>query len=260
MLKFQGARSGSTVPGPVAAAAGTLAFLLVWEIAARAIGSEIVLPSPLRVVLAAADLFPTTRFLAALEGTFLRGLGSFGISMASGIAVGLACGLSPVFTASLAPALTVIRATPVLAVILLALIWFPSGAVPVFAAVLMAFPVVVADTRQGVLAADPGLLEMARVFRLRRRDRIRTVYVPALVPYLASAAHGALGLCWKVVVAGEVLSQPARALGTGMQGARIQLETAEVFAWTLAGILLCALTDAVFNLLQRMAPGALRPA
>ncbi|MCK7479695.1 MAG: hypothetical protein M0C28_22090 [Candidatus Moduliflexus flocculans] len=83
--------------------------------------------------------------------------------MALGGAVGLACGLSPVFAAALAPALTVIRATPVLAVILLALIWFLSGAVPVFAAVLMAFPVVVADLRQGVLSVDSKLLDMARL-------------------------------------------------------------------------------------------------
>lgn len=260
MPKSRSARSGIAIPAPAAAAAGALAFLLVWEAAARGIGSEIVLPPPLRVARAAADLFPTTRFLAALEGTFLRGLGAFGISMAAGIAVGLACGLSPVLAASLSPVLTVIRATPVLAVILLALIWFPDWAVPVFAAVLMAFPVVVADVRQGVRSADAGLLEMARLFRLRKRDRVRTIYLPALAPHLASASHGALGLCWKVVVAGEVLSQPARALGTGMQGARIQLETAEVLAWTLAGILLCALTDAAFKLLQRKAPGALRPA
>ncbi|MCK7479694.1 MAG: hypothetical protein M0C28_22085 [Candidatus Moduliflexus flocculans] len=75
-----------------------------------------------------------------------------------------------------------------------------------------------------------------------------------MAPHLASASHGALGLCWKVVVAGEVLAEPARALGTGMQGARVQLETAEVFAWTLAGILLCALTDAAFKLIQKKDP------
>jgi NitT/TauT family transport system permease protein len=72
-----------------------------------------------------------------------------------------------------------------------------------------------------------------------------------MAPHLVSASHSALGLCWKVVVAGEVLSQPARALGSGMNRARIELETAEVFAWTFAGILLCAVTDVAFKLLRR---------
>jgi len=260
MRKSESGKSSPGFPPAAAASLGALALLLIWEFSARALASEIVLPSPLRVARTAAELFPTARFLSALQATFLRGMASFGISMAGGGAVGLACGLSPVFTAALAPALTVIRATPVLAVILLALIWFPDWAVPVFAAVLMAFPVVVADVRQGVRAVDPGLLEMARLFRLRKRDRLRSIYVPALAPHLAAASHGALGLCWKVIVAGEVLSQPARALGTGMNRARIDLETAEVFAWTLAGILLCAATDAAFNLFKKKEPLALRTA
>lgn len=249
----------SRLPILVAAALGALALLGLWAAASQAIQSEIVLPSPLRVARSAMDLFPTSRFLLALQATFLRGLASFGVSMAAGILVGLACGLSATVSAALSPALTVVRATPVLAVILLALIWFPSDAVPVFAAVLMAFPVVVADVRQGVRSADPKLLEMASLFRLRRRDRLKSIYAPAVTPHLVSASHSTLGLCWKVVVAGEVLSQPARALGTGMNRARIELETAEVFAWTLAGILLCALTDLGFKLFRGRHDGDVQP-
>lgn len=251
MRKFPGSRLFGGLPPAVAATLGAVALLGIWAAAAHGIHSEIVLPSPVRVARSVAGLFPTSKFLLALQATFLRGIASFAISMAAGIAVGLACGLSVTLAYAMAPALTVTRATPVLAVILLALIWFPSGVVPVFAAVLMAFPVVVGDVRQGVRSADPKLLEMARLFRLRKRDKLRSIYAPAMAPHLVSAAHGALGLCWKVVVAGEVLSQPARALGTGMNRARIELETAEVFAWTFAGILLCALTDTAFRFFRR---------
>jgi len=251
--------SSGTLRAATAAALGALVLLGLWALAAQLVDSEIVLPSPLRVARSVRDLFPTSQFLAALQATFLRGLAAFGISMAAGIAVGLACGLSGTFASALAPALTVVRATPVLAVILLALIWFPSGIVPVFAAVLMAFPIVVADVRQGVRTTDPKLLEMARLFRLRKRDRLQNIYAPAVAPHLVSASHSALGLCWKVVVAGEVLSQPARALGTGMNRARIQLETAEVFAWTFAGLLLCTLTDVAFKLCRRRHDGDVQP-
>lgn len=259
MWKWRGSDPSQGRPRVAAAALGAAVVLGIWALTAHSIASEIVLPSPLRVAQAVVDLFPTGRFLVALQATFLRGIGSFAISLALGLAVGLACGLSATVAAALAPALTIIRATPVLAVILLALIWFPSGIVPVFAAVLMAFPVVVADVRQGVRSADPKLLEMARLFQLRKRDRLRSIYVPALAPHLASASHSALGLCWKVVVAGEVLSQPARALGTGMNRARIELETAEVLAWTFAGILLCALTDVAFRLCRRRPGDAVQP-
>lgn len=248
------------LPSPAVAALGAAALLVLWSAAARAIDSEIVLPSPLRVARAVAVLYPTRLFREALYATFLRGMLAFGLSMLMGTAVGLASGLSRTFRTAISPALTVIRATPVLAVILLAYFWFSPETVPVFAAVLMAFPVVVGDIRQGVVSADSGLLEMARLFRLRGRDRIWSIYVPAVIPHLLSAAHGALGLSWKVVVAGEVLSQPARALGTGMQGARAIWETADVFAWVLAGILLCALSDAVFKVSRKKENDAVRPA
>jgi NitT/TauT family transport system permease protein len=54
-----------------------------------------------------------------------------------------------------------------------------------------------------------------------------------------------------VVVAAEVLAQPVRALGTGMQNAKAQLETPELFAWTAAAVLLAGTTDAALSLVLR---------
>jgi NitT/TauT family transport system permease protein len=61
--------------------------------------------------------------------------------------------------------------------------------------------------------------------------------------------RSALSLCWKVVVAAEVLVQPLRALGTGMQRAKAQLETAELFAWTLGTVLAAAAAQELVTLL-----------
>ncbi len=210
-------------------------------------GFGIILPSPSRVLKAAVELFPTRRFLQALAATFGRGMLSFAISLPAGVVVGLASGLSPAFRAVVSPALTVIRATPVLALILILLIWLPSWAVPVFAAVLMAFPVIVSDVQQGVLSVDSGLLEMARLFRLRRRDLVWSVYAPSVAPYLESSAYATLGLVWKVVVAGEVLSQPAKALGTGCRAPGCIWRPRRSSLGAAAGIFLCALSDAALR-------------
>ncbi len=225
-----------------------LALAAAWKLAAAAIGKEIVLPPPERVLAVAISLFPTSSFLSALLATFLRGLAAFGLSSAFGVAAGLAAGLRPNFAAALAPVITVIKATPVLALVLLALLWFPSGFVPIFSAFLMAFPVMATCAAEGARAADPRLLEMAALFRVPRSEVFLRLRVPAATPHLIAGARSALGLSWKVVVAGEVLSQPLKALGTGMQNSRMLLETADVFAWALAAVLLCGATDLVFSL------------
>jgi NitT/TauT family transport system permease protein len=216
-------------------------------------GKELVLPSPERVIATAAALYPTSRFLEALGATFLRGLAAFGISASLGMAAGLAAGLKPLFGAALAPLLTAIRATPVLALVLIALLWFPSGFVPIFSAFLMAFPIMVTSASEGAKAADPRLLEMASLFRVPRGTVLLRLRLPAATPHLIAGAKNALGLSWKVVVAGEILSQPERALGSGMQESRLLLETASVFAWAFAAIVLCALTEWAFSFVARRA-------
>jgi NitT/TauT family transport system permease protein len=232
---------------------GVIVLLLAWEAASLAMGKEIVLPSPVRVLGAAFAIYPTPRFLSDLGATFLRGLAAFALSAVLGIAVGLASGMRPLFGAAISPLLTAIRATPVLALVLIALLWFPSGFVPVFSAFLMAFPIMVASAEEGARAADPRLLEMARLFRVPRRESFLRLRLPSAAPYLMAGSRSALGLSWKVVVAGEILSQPARAIGTGMQDSRLMLESASVFAWAFAAVLLCALTEAAFSLATRRA-------
>jgi NitT/TauT family transport system permease protein len=234
-----------------AAAIGTMALLIAWEAASLAIGKELVLPSPFRVIGAALALYPTRSFLLDLSATFLRGLAAFALSSALGIAAGLASGLRPAFGAALSPFLSVIRATPVLALVLIALLWFPSGFVPIFSAFLMAFPVMVTSAEEGSRATDPKLLEMASLFRVPKRQLFFKLRLPSAAPHLLSGARSALGLCWKVVVAGEILSQPTRAVGRGMQDSRLMLETASVFAWALAAVLLCGITERAFSIATR---------
>jgi NitT/TauT family transport system permease protein len=224
-------------------------MVTAWKLAAMAVETDIILPAPERVFSTLMQIAGTSRFLSALGATALRGLVAFSVSMILGMAFGFAAGTSHRFEALLGPGLTVIRATPVLAVILIALIWFPAGIVPIFSAVVMAFPVVAADVAAGVRSADQRLLAMAHSFNVSKRDISLLIRLPSAMPHVVSAAKNAVGLSWKVVVAGEVLSQPVNALGTGMQNARVMLETAEVFAWAVVGVLLCALSDLAFDLL-----------
>jgi hypothetical protein len=55
---------------------------------------------------------------------------------------------------------------------------------------------------------------------------------------MVSGVSAAVGITWKVVIAAEVLAMPIYSVGTKMQNARINLETAEVFAWTFVSIVL----------------------
>ena len=57
------------------------------------------------------------------------------------------------------------------------------------------------------------------------------------------------GLAWKSGVAAEVICPPARAIGSRIQQAKLGLETADLFAWTLT---IVALSLALEALLRRV--------
>jgi NitT/TauT family transport system permease protein len=228
---------------------GIIVLLVAWEIASRSIGSSLILPGPFEVAVSMLRFGRDTKFWLAVLGTFRRVLTAFALTMLLGSAIGVAAALSRGIDRFIAPLLAGIRATPVLALILLAMFWLPSDSVPIFSSFLMAFPVVFTSVKAGIASVDKELLEMASVFKVPKVRQLVMLRIPSASMYLLSAMKNALGLCWKVVVAGEVLAQPLRALGTGMQDSRLALETAGVFSWAIVTVVLCGLSEFALGLL-----------
>jgi NitT/TauT family transport system permease protein len=227
---------------------GILALLICWEAASRISGSELILPGPLPVLHCFTALLKTEKFLRSLGGSFIRVILGIAVSAPLGILLGIAAGLDPRARAFFSPLFSVISATPVMSVILIAFLILGQERTPVFTAFLMIFPVMAANTMAGIGAVDGGLKEAAAIYRLSRWEKLRRLYIPSLTPFLLAGLHSSLSLCWKVVVAAEVLVQPLRALGTGMQSAKAQLETAELFAWTAAAVIAAALSQLILTL------------
>lgn len=230
------------------------ALLLLWEVGSLAFGSPIILPSPWATLNGLLRLLGSPGFWQAVGATLLRGLAGFLCSAVLGIVIGGLAGYSPDARAFISPLLTVIRSTPVMSIILLALIWFHTDEVPVFVGLLMGFPIICGNVIEGAQAVDRRLLEMARAYRVSNRRVLTGIHLPSMFPYLIAGASTALGMTWKVVVAAEVLAQPLHAIGTGLALAQYRLDTAEVLAWTVVAILLSGASDALLLLVDRSIP------
>ena len=234
-------------------AVGTAVLVLAWEAAARYVDASIILPGPSQTLEQFISSLGQAPFYRHLVTTFARALAGFAIAYLIGIAWGLASGLSVATDAVLRPALLVMRATPVIAVILLALIWFDSSFAPLFVTVLMVLPVVTESIAAGVGASAARLLEMALVFGVGRARVVRRIVIPALLPALSASAHAGLGMAFKVTVAAEVLVQPPWAIGGQMQEARFFLDTPRILALTVTVVLLSAFSELVLHLIEHVA-------
>jgi NitT/TauT family transport system permease protein len=234
---------------------GLACFFLLWQIGAWLTGSEIILPGPLPVIKKLLPLVKTERFLHALAASTSRLLLGMLISVPLGVLAGLAAALNKHIAAFLQPFFSVIAATPVMSIILIAFLAFGSEKTPVFTVFLMVFPVIAANTIAGVKAIPPNLIELFKVYDLDSMKKIRFLYIPAVLPYLAAGLHSGLSLGWKVAVAAEVLVQPLNALGTGMQTAKAQLETPELFAWTAATVAAAGVSGLLLDVLNNSLSG-----
>ncbi|MDR2052217.1 MAG: ABC transporter permease subunit [Treponema sp.] len=228
---------------------GIAALLLFWQAASLSFGSPLILPGPLLVGEKFFAVIRTRRFIGALAHSFCRVMLGIAAAAPLGILAGIAAGLDRRASLFLKPLFTVISATPVMSVILIAFLIFGQERTPVFAAFLMIFPVMAANALAGIRALDSSYRELVRVFRITGPDTLRYLYLPGILPFVLAGLRSALSLCWKVVVAAEVLVQPLRSLGAGMQLAKAHLETPELFAWTAAAVIAAAFSQLLLSLL-----------
>ena len=226
-------------------------LVVVWQLGAFLVGSPLIIPYPLDVLSDALALAGGSDFPVMLGTTIIRGLAAFFISVALSFLVGIPAGMSVGFETAIRPWMAVIRATPVVSLILIALFWFGSSFVPVFVSVLMTMPVMTESIMRGIRSTDSDLLAMSRIYRFGTLKRLRYIRVPSMLPYFFSGAGSSLGLTWKVVIAGEIIAFPHHGIGTAMQTAKVHLETGRVFSLTLVAILLCLLTEKLFALVTK---------
>ncbi len=224
-------------------------WLGVWQLAALAVGQELLLPTPLSVGRVLWQLAGSGEFWLAAGATLGRIFG--------GLAVG--CALGAVLAALtfrfrwaellLAPAIRMVRAAPVVCFILLVYLWVERGRIPGAISALMVMPVLWGNLDAGLRAMDKNLLELSRAYRFPAGKRLRLVVLPSLRPYFTSGFLTALGLAWKSGVAAEVICPPKLAIGTEISFARTALETPTLFAWTLVIIALSMGLEGLFRAL-----------
>ncbi|MEW6660971.1 MAG: ABC transporter permease [Bacillota bacterium] len=213
-------------------------FIFVWKTAAVVVSSEIILPSPEKTLASLSALLQTKGFWSSVIATITRGLAGFLLSLGMGLLVGLVAGLNKTANILLQPFIILCRSTPLMSIILIALIWFKTEHVPIFVSFLISFPIICGNVIEGVKNVDSKLVEMAFIHKVKKIRVFFEVYLPSLVPYLLAGISNAMGIGWKVVIAAEVLSQPRFGIGTRLQFERINLETAAVFAWTIVALVI----------------------
>ena len=220
-----------------------LFWIGAWWLLAALFHKPLILPTPIAVVKAIGSMMQTGSFWFSILLSLARILLGIALALIFGSALALLTVKSPFCHHLFSPLLTLCKATPVASVIFLVLLWVGRDRVPLFIAFIMALPIVWSNVREGLLQTDVKLLEMAKVFHLSFKDKLRFIHIPSLFPYFLAACRSAIALAWKAGIAAEVLCLPKNSIGLGIYEGKLYLETDMLFAWTLVVILISALIE-----------------
>jgi NitT/TauT family transport system permease protein len=234
-----------------------LFWLVVWQLGSMQLGKDILLVSPLKVLLRLGELIPTAVFWKSVAFSFIRIASGFLLAAFVGSLTALLSAKFLWIRELLAPLLLTVKSVPVASFIILALIWFSSKSLSVLISFLMVLPVIYTNTLSGILSVDKSLWEMAKVFRLSQGRKFRYIDLPQILPYFYSGCEVGLGLCWKSGVAAEVIGMPTGSIGERLQQSKVYLNTPDLFAWTVVIVVISCLFERFFLTLIKKAAKAL---
>jgi len=223
--------------------------LLLWWLFAAITHSDLVLPDPWQTLKISGWLLVQGSTYLALLTTLARAVAAFAASFAVALALVLLVGVFPAAKPFVGGVVTVLRALPTIAVILVAMVAFSSAVVPMVVAFLVAFPVIYGAFLREI--DDKPLADLCKVYNVSAAKKVRYVLLPQVSNAMILQCHDSLPLCVKVVIAGEVLALPRLGLGKQMYAAKVNLLTANVLALTLLALVVCLALSGIFALCQR---------
>ncbi|MGF6833729.1 sulfonate transport system permease protein [Paenarthrobacter sp. TE4293] len=175
----------------------------------------------------------------------------FGIAAVVGIALGFATALVPPVRWMIDPLIHFLRGIPPVALvpIFISLIGFGTQMRVTSIALAALFPTMIA-TVDGIRSVSNDLLDVARVYRLTRKERVLNVLLPAAGPHIFSGLQVSLQVAFIVMIASEMLGS-SQGIGAMTLLAQQSFMTADMWAGILLLGVLGFLVNLLFSLLKR---------
>lgn len=226
-------------------------WILLWALLSLFVGEQLLLASPMAVMVALASLLKDDKFYLAVIRTCLKISTGFILSFSLGIFLASIAARFRFIRELVTPLIRLLRSIPVASVVIVILIWISSRNLSIVTSFMMSFPIIYENVLTGIMNVDKKLLEMAKVFRLSGFGKLKAIYIPQVISYLEAATILSLGLCFKSGVAAEIIGLPSGTIGERLYEAKVFFDTPSVFAWSVVIILLSFMFEKLFALLIR---------
>ena len=218
-------------------------WILLWQSASMAVGEEILLASPAKVLGTIVEFSGQMNFWSSISGSLIRMTAGFVMACSLGMILAVISYKSSIIRIMLEPFMQAVKSIPVASFVILALVWIRTENLSVFISFLMVLPIIYTNTLSGLVATDRELLEMSKIFRISRLKKALYIYSPLVMPFFLSGASIGIAFCWKSGIAAEVIGLPGNSIGENLYRSKILLDTAGLFAWTITMIIISVIYE-----------------
>ena len=232
--------------------------LLLWTILSYSGWvAPMLLPTPIAVLTAGAEMFFKENLWLDIVASFGRVLGGFGAAAAVGIPLGIAMGTFYSMESIFSPIVGTVRYMPVAAFIPLVVLWFGLGelakVVIIFLGIVFYNAIMIADA---VKFIPNELLNAAYTLGANRKDILFKVILPASFPSILDTLRVNVAGAWNFLVISELIAAD-KGLGFRIVKAQRYVQTDKVLVSIITIGLIGLLLDYGFKVVsQRLTPWA----
>ena len=206
--------------------------LVIWEILAISVDDSYFLPHVQETFVSLFMLIGKKGFLKTVATSLIRVLAGLVIGIISGVLLATVSHILPLANTFISTVISIMKATPVAAIILILWFTFTDAALAVFVVILMVTPVVWQNVYDGYRSISKDMLEVCEIFEFDFKKKLRILIIPTVIKYLIPAVITSIGLAWKAEIAAEIMTYSN--IGRSIQDFKtLHYDTSSVFAWAI---------------------------
>lgn len=213
-------------------------WLIIWQIMASFIKEEILLPSPLIVFKKFIYLLGQVDFYKAIFLSTIKVIAGFLISIAIGVIFAYLAYKYKLFYDFISPLIRIFRSIPLASLVIFLLFWANKDYLSIYISFIMAMPLIFQNVYDGLSDIDKNILQMADIYKVSEIKKIKYIYKVKVKAFLYSSIISISGLVFKAGIAAEVIGLPKNSIGNNLYNAKVYLDMPNLFAWTLAILLI----------------------
>ena len=236
-------------------------FGLAWELVARIEFVDANLFPPMSAILARLfdmlgkgdGIAPSYLLLRHTGATLFGLLAGFVLAALVSSTVGLLMGINRMVYQWTRPIITMFMVVPNIATVPIIILWMGLGMRTVIVIVVLGacFPIIY-TAAAGVQSIPQKMIWAAQTAGATRWQVLRTVVVPASMPYLIAGHKLALGRAWRAVIAAEIFASTAYGIGFMIYDARTFFDTETMFAGIIVvGLIGLFLESVIFKHVEK---------